>query len=169
MKKFILLFSLIGLFVSCEETTKHVCEVPSNGFTSTEGEQVTMGSQESVDVFLKFDKAWQERDYETIKSLVSEDAELTSEKGEVLVGAQAFADYIEKDYQESVVKNGQEWGWTINYAFAVKPTNSERGEYVNARFTGSSGVYEEWYQIKDGKLISWHQTKRSLTQTPSAE
>ena len=90
-------------------------------------------------------------------------------KGEVLVGAQAFADYIEKDYQESVVKNGQEWGWTINYAFAVKPTNSERGEYVNARFTGSSGVYEEWYQIKDGKLISWHQTKRSLTQTPTAE
>ena len=33
----------------------------------------------------------------------------------------------------------------------------------------SSGVYEEWYQIKDGKLISWHQTKRSLTQTPTAE
>ena len=57
------------------------------------------------------------------------------------------------------VKNGV---GRINYAFAVKPTNSDRGEYVNARFTGSSGVYEEWYQIADGKLISWHQTKRTL-------
>tara|TARA_B100000767_G_scaffold214394_1_gene201856 strand:+ start:152 stop:301 length:150 start_codon:yes stop_codon:yes gene_type:complete len=43
----------------------------------------------------------------------------------------------EKDYQETIVEGGQEWGWTINYAFAVKPTNSERGEFVNARFTGN--------------------------------
>ncbi|MDA0986432.1 MAG: hypothetical protein O3A55_02325, partial [Bacteroidetes bacterium] len=85
-----------------------------------------------------------------------------NEKGEVFVGPQAFADYIEKDYQETLAKK-QEWGWTINYAFATKPTNADRGEYVNARFTGPSGVFEEWYQIADGKLISWHQTKRALS------
>ncbi|MDB3901218.1 nuclear transport factor 2 family protein [Flavobacteriaceae bacterium] len=161
MKK-LLLLSLITLFISCADQNQE-CETISNGFTSTEGEQVTMGSQETVDVFLKIDKAWNERDYDAIRSLVSEDAELVNEKGEVLIGAQAFADYIEKDYQETVVQNGQEWGWTINYAFAVKPTNSDRGEYVNARFTGNSGVYEEWYQIADGKLVSWTQTKRILT------
>ena len=160
MKK-ILLLSVLGLFISCANQNQE-CETLSNGFTSQEGEQVTMGSQETVDIFLKIDKAWKERDYDAIKSLVSEDAQLMNEKGETLIGAQAFADYIEKDYQETVVQNGQEWGWTINYAFAVKPTNSERGEYVNARFTGSSGVYEEWYQIADGKIISWHQTKRTL-------
>jgi len=32
---------------------------------------------------------------------------------------------------------------------------------VNARFTGSSGIFEEWYQIKDGKLVSWTQSKRA--------
>ena len=161
MKKVLLVLSFTGLFISCANQNPE-CETIANGFTSTEEEKVTMGSQESVDIFLKIDKAWNERDYDAIKLLVSDDAQLVTEKGEVLIGAEAFADYIEKDYQESL-NEGQEWGWTINYAFAVKPTNSDRGEYVNARFTGSSGVYEEWYQIADGKLISWHQTKRTLS------
>ena len=160
MKK-ILLLSVLGLFISCANQNQE-CETPSNGFIEGTGQSVTLGSEATLDVFKAIDKAWNDRDYDAIRSLVSEDAQLMNEKGEILVGAQAFADYIEKDYQETVVQNGQEWGWTINYAFAVKPTNSERGEYVNARFTGSSGVYEEWYQIADGKLISWHQTKRTL-------
>jgi len=36
------------LTFSCNNVEQN-CEVVSNGFTSTEGEQVTMGSQESVD------------------------------------------------------------------------------------------------------------------------
>ena len=97
MKK-ILLLSVLGLFISCANQNQE-CETVSNGFTSTEGEQVTMGSQETVDIFLKIDKAWNDRDYDAIRSLVSEDAQLMNEKGEILVGAQAFADYIEKDYK----------------------------------------------------------------------
>ena len=62
----------------------------------------------------------------------------------------------------------EEWGWTTNFAFAVKPTASDdpeqtntNGEWVNARFTGSDGaVYEEWYQIADSKLIWWSSAKR---------
>ena len=48
MKNYILLFSLVLLTFSCNNAD-HKCEVVSNGFTSTEGEKVTMGSQESVD------------------------------------------------------------------------------------------------------------------------
>ena len=163
MKKLLLLLSVLALFISCANQNQKY-ETISNGFTSTEGEQVTMGSQESVDIFLKIDKAWMERDYDAIKSLVSEDAQFVNADGESFIGGQAFADYIEKDYQETVVQNGQDWGWTINYAFAVKPTNADRGEYVNARFTGNY-IAEEWYQIKDGKLVSWHQTRRTPTPT----
>jgi hypothetical protein len=161
MKKLLLLFIVSASLIACTNQ-KQEGETVSNGFTTRKGEQVTIGSQESVDIFLKIDKAWKERDYDAIKSLVSKDAEFVNEKGEVFVGPQAFADYIEKDYQESLAKK-QEWEWTINYAFAVKPTNSKRGEYVNARFTGTSGVFEEWYQIADGKLVSWTQAKRALT------
>lgn len=161
MKKVLICFLVSASLIACTNQ-KQESVIVSNGFTEIKGEQVTMGSQESVDIFLKIDKAWKERDYDAIKSLVSKDAEFVNEKGEVFVGPQALADNIEKNYQESLV-NGQEWGWTINYAFCTKPTNADRGEYVNARFTGSSGVFEEWFQIADGKLISWTQAKRALT------
>ena len=65
MKK-ILLLSVLGLFISCANQNQE-CETVSNGFTSTEGEQVTMGSQETVDIFLKIDKAWNDRDYDAIR------------------------------------------------------------------------------------------------------
>ena len=166
MKNYLLLLTFVLLTFSCNNVEQN-CEVVSNGFTSTDGEQVTMGSQESVDLVMTIDRAWKLRDYEMIKSLVSEDAELSLEDGRVLTGAGAFVDMIEADYQKSVVEEGGEWEWTMNYAFAVKPTSDKWGEYVNARFTGSSGVFEEWYQIKDGKLVSWTQAKRSLA--PAAE
>ena len=161
MKNYLLLFSIMLLTFSCNNVEQN-CEVVSNGFTSTEGEQVTMGSQASVDFVMTIDRAWKKRDYDMIKSMVSDDAELSLEDGRVLTGADAFVEMIEADYQKSVVEEGGPWEWTMNYAFAVKPTSDKWGEYVNARFTGSNGVFEEWYQIKDGKLVSWTQAKRSL-------
>ena len=70
MKNYLLLFSLVLLTFSCNNVEQN-CEIVSNGFTSTEGEQVTMGSQESVDLVMTIDRAWKKRDYEMIKSLVS--------------------------------------------------------------------------------------------------
>ena len=70
MKNYILLFSLVLLTFSCNNAD-HTCEVVSNGFTSNEGEKVTMGSQESVDFVMSIDKAWKMRDYDTLKSLIS--------------------------------------------------------------------------------------------------
>ena len=67
MKK-ILLLSLIGLFISCGNQN---CETPSNGFIDGTGQSVTLGSEATVDVFKSIDKAWVERDYETLKSLIS--------------------------------------------------------------------------------------------------
>ena len=69
--------------------------------------------------------------------------------------------------KESLEKE-EEWGWTTNFAFSVKPSASDdpkqtntNGEWVNARFTGADGaVYEEWYQIDDNKLIWWSSAKR---------
>ena len=69
MKNYLLLLSLVLLTFSCNNVEQN-CEVVSNGFTSTEGEQVTMGSQESVDIVMTIDRAWKKRDYEMIKSLV---------------------------------------------------------------------------------------------------
>ena len=78
---------------------------------------------------------------------------------------QDFVDKIEADYQESREKE-VEWGWKIDYAFAAYPKGSndpkatnQEGQWVNAQFTGNDGTYIEWYQIVEGKLKMWYQTK----------
>ena len=56
------------------------------------------------------------------------------------------------------------------YAFSIKPSKPEgtdygnnRGEWVNAGFDGSDGTYNEWYQVENGKIIAWSQTKGDIS------
>ena len=161
MKNYILLFSLIGLFISCADN----CEVATNGFGPYEGQTVFMGSDSSVDVVKEIDAAWVKRDYDALKKLISDGGNFTFSDGSVVTSGEEFAAKVEEDYQKSL-EDGQEWGWNIDYAFSVKPRGSEDpaatnqdGEWVNAQFTGQDGVYIEWYQIVDGKLASWFSAK----------
>ena len=165
MKK-LLLLSLITLFISCADQDKE-CETPSNGFIEGTGQSVTLGSEATVDVFKAIDKAWAERNYESLKTLISDEGNYTHDDNSVSTNAEEFIAHIEAGYQDSLEKD-EEWGWVTNFAFSVKPTKSEDGEYANengewvcARFTGANGdVYEEWYQIVDGKLAMWSSAKR---------
>tara|TARA_B110000093_G_C12807478_1_gene341431 strand:- start:126 stop:632 length:507 start_codon:yes stop_codon:yes gene_type:complete len=165
MKK-LLLLSLITLFISCADQDKE-CETPSNGFIEGTGQSVTLGSEATVDVFKAIDKAWAERDYESLKTLISDEGNYTHDDNSVSTNAEEFIAHIEAGYQDSLEKD-EEWGWVTNFAFSVKPTKSvdgdyanENGEWVCARFTGANGdVYEEWYQIVDGKLAMWSSAKR---------
>jgi len=165
MKK-LLLLSLIGLFISCASQNQE-CETPSNGFIEGTGQSVTLGSEASIDVFKAIDKAWTERDYETLKTLISNDGNFTHDDNTVSTNAEEFIAHIEAGYQTSL-ESGEEWGWVTNFAFSVKPTKSEDGDYANengewvcAIYTGSNGdVYEEWYQIVDGQLAMWSSAKR---------
>ncbi|MFL2666398.1 MAG: hypothetical protein ACJ0NM_03340 [Flavobacteriaceae bacterium] len=161
MKNYILLFSLIGLFISCADN----CQVETNGFGPYEGQTVFMGSDLSVDVVKEIDAAWVKRDYDALKALISDGGNFTFSDGSVVTTGEEFAAKVEEDYQKSL-EDGQEWGWNIDYAFSVKPRGSEDsaatnqdGEWVNAQFTGQDGVYIEWYQIVDGKLVSWFSAK----------
>ena len=165
MKK-LLLLSLITLFISCANQDQE-CETPSNGFIEGTGQSVTLGSEATVDVFKAIDKAWAERDYESLKTLISNEGNYTHDDNSVSTNGEEFIAHIEAGYQDSLEKD-EEWGWVTNFAFSVKPTKSvdgdyanENGEWVCARFTGANGdVYEEWYQIVDGKLAMWSSAKR---------
>ena len=138
----------------------------SNGFGPLEGQKIMLGSQKSVDIFNKIDKAWLERDYQTLESLVSEKLIWKSAQGPSGVDAKSFIEWTKKDYQ-NLKAAGEEWAWKTVYAFAVKLTSSidpkpknEYGDWVNARFDGSDGtMYIDWYQIDQGKLINWYNAK----------
>ena len=168
MKNFILLFSLIGLFVSCAEND-HTCEVQTNGFITGSDQTIMMGSQATVEVFKKFDAAWAERDYETLKAHIGSGS-FIHDDGTISTNGEEFVAKIDSSYQSSL-ETGEDWGWTTNFAYSVKPSASDdpentntQGEWINARFTGADkAVYEEWYQFVDGKLINWSSAKRELT------
>ncbi|MDA1019082.1 MAG: hypothetical protein O2790_02615 [Bacteroidetes bacterium] len=166
MKKIVLLFSLFGLLVSCADTKP--CDVPTNGFITGTGQTVMMGSEATIDVFKKIDKAWLDRDYETLKAHISDDGIYRHSDGNISNNSEEFIAIIEKDYQDRL-ENGGNWGWTTSFAFSVKPSASDdpevtntNGEWVCARFTSETAVYDEWYQIIDGKLVDWTSSKREL-------
>ena len=167
MKNYLLLLTLVLLTFSCNNAEQN-CEVVSNGFAPFEGQTVMMASQSSVDAFKVIDKAWADRDYEALKSLIADDSMLEFEDGSVATNGEEFVAKIEAEYQSTLTNEDTTWGdWTNTYAFAIKPSKPEgsdysnnRGEWVNAGFQGSDGFYMEWYQIEDGKLIAWSQAKR---------
>ena len=106
MKNYILLFSLIGLFISCADNN-HVCDVPTNGFIDGSDQTIMMGSQETVEVFKKIDAAWAARDYETLKTLISNDGNFTHDDNTISTNAEEFIAHIEAGYQTSL-ESGEE-------------------------------------------------------------
>ena len=125
----------------------------SNGFGPAEGQSIALGSQVTVDIFNRVDKAWAERDYETIKSYVAEDASMRFDDGTQVVGPKAFVKKIEKQYKE--IEKTYGWGWETISAFSIKgvgakdpSVRNQIGEWVNAQFRGKDGsITMEWYHI----------------------
>ena len=158
MKK-ILIIIFSTLLISCAETEEN-----SSGYIFDD-QKVMIGSDKTVDIFKQIDQAWLERDYESIRGLVAEDAVLVFASGETGTGPEDLISLIENEYQQSI-ENDENWGWD-SYAFSVKvsPTEAnrgnERGEWVLAEFWNEESNVIEWYQIHENKLISWNQFRRS--------
>ena len=169
MKNFIYILSGLFLLTSCMSNVDDNSTEKSNGFVMDTGQTIMLGSDASVEVVKTIDNAWRSRDYETLKSLVADDAKLFHDDGRVSTGGDEFVAAIESDYNEMVAE-GKEWDWVMNFAFAVKVSESENedlgnddGEWVSARFTTANDeVFEEWYYIIDGKLSWWGSAKRGL-------
>ena len=162
MRKLLLAIPVL-LTVGCAQKEK--APKASNGFGPYEGQTVYLGDNATVEVFKAIDAAWADRDYTTMKTMIQDGGMFVFEDGYTASTAQEFVDKIEAEYQESLEKK-EEWGWKTDYAFAAYPKGSvdpkatnQEGEWVNAQFTGNDGTYIEWYQIVDGKLKMWYQTK----------
>ena len=57
------LYFILILFLSMTVTVAQ--KKNSNGFGPFEGQKIILGSQKTVDIFNKIDKAWLERDFQT--------------------------------------------------------------------------------------------------------
>ena len=161
MKKFlIIIFST--LLLSCSNTVEN--SKKSSGYIFDD-QKVMIGSDETVEIFKQIDKAWLERDYNAIRELVAEDARLVFANGDIGQGPEDLIQVIDKEYQQSI-ENNESWVWD-SYAFSVKVTpteanrGNETGEWVLAEFWTEESNIIEWYQISEGKLISWNQFRRN--------
>jgi|TARA_B110000459_G_C16330755_1_gene367821 hypothetical protein len=56
-----------------------------------------MGSQETVEIFMKIDEACTNRDFKTLKSFVADDAKMRFDDGTKVVGPVDFIEKIKKD------------------------------------------------------------------------
>ena len=137
----------------------------SNGFGPGEGQTIALGSQKTVDIFMKFDKAWAERDYETIKSYIIADAKMKFADGTTVIGPDEFVKQMQKEYEKAISSSGSGWGWDTISAVSLKviggkdpSIKNQRGEWVNAQFIGNDkSITMEWYQIYEGKIVYWYQ------------
>ena len=63
MRNIICLFAVIAIMMSCSQPVE---VVEANGF-SPRGNEIKMGSQESVNLMIEFDKFWKAKDYDSMK------------------------------------------------------------------------------------------------------
>ena len=126
---FLILISLI--FASCANNQSN-CKGSAVGFAPFEGQQVMLGSQETVDVFNQIDAAWAAKDWELLASFVADEASLIFENGKTASNGEEFVAIIKDSYEESV-EEGEELAWTTTYAYAVKPTKPEGSDFSNNR------------------------------------
>ena len=162
MRKLLIAIPIL-LMVGCAKQQKPA--ESTNGFGPYDGQSVYLGDQSSIEAFKALDVAWAARDYPTMKSMIEDGGSFIFEDGFTATTGQEFVDKVEAEYQESLEKE-EAWGWRTDYAFSVYPKGSndpkatnQEGQWVNAQFTGNDGTYIEWYQIVDGKLKMWYQTK----------
>ncbi len=143
------------------------CETESNGFTRL-GQTISMGNQSSVDVVVEMDKAWMSADFDKLASFISDSAKITMSDGQKASNAEEFISIVKKEYDQVMEIDSTKWSWVMDYAFSVKVSKMDsvnapntRGEYVNAGFTSiDSTLYNEWYQIENGKVIYMSSYKR---------
>lgn len=136
------------------------CDAPTVGYNTYEwgkDYKFSLGSEESIETALAFDKAWGDRDFELMKELSSDSIKFY------------FGDGIERDFEfvENAAKNRDSIrasrGATVEseikhaYSLVINPNNGWEG--VNAHivytYNDTLGNFNEWRQferfsVKDG-------------------
>ena len=123
-----------------------------------------IGTQEAVDVAKNMDSAWKARDWETMRTFISDTAKITASNGYTFASTD---DFIEnrKRLDSVMASDGATFDWKFTNLFSVDLNPSTGGEHVHAAFSVSTktdsttvnrDVIERYYII-DGKVVTWHQ------------
>ena len=166
--KYLLSISMICLFiVSCNSPERSV------GMSSWEGVEDMkwhIGTQSAVDIAKAMDAAWQARNYEEMRTYISDTASITPSGGNTWSSVDDFIDRWK--YNDSVWdSNGSKLTWTFTNLFSVDLDPSTGGEHVHAVllgvFTTQDGNVDNFrvmnrYYIIDGKIVMWNSYSQEI-------
>ena len=154
------------LFISaCSTTPKS-----GSGFVNQTEDQFYLGSDKAVELFKAFDKAWANKNYDLLKTMISAQASFEFEDGKRANGPDEFIKLIKEESEKQEVLGNSDT-WTTEYAFSVDLNLIKEGEWVNAGFTQAlevpqddviKKVYNEWYYFENNQLELWYQTMRKI-------
>ena len=138
------------------------CEAPTVGYNTYERAKdykFSLGSEESIEIAMSFDKAWNDRDFETMTQLASDSIKFYFGNG-----VQRDFDYVKNSAmtQDSVrAANGSSVDADLKhvYSLVLNPNNGweQVKSHVVYTFTDSLGNVNRWRQferfaVKDGKV-----------------
>ena len=144
------------IFMSCQTTTK---TVGYNTYEWAKDYKFSLGSDESIDIAMKFDKAWNDRDFETMTGLASD-----SIKFFFFNGIKRDFDFVKNAAatQDSIRDaNGSSVEAEIKHVYSLVLNPNSGREHVRSHIvytsTDSLGNINKWRQferfaVKDGKV-----------------
>ena len=173
--KYLLSLSIICLFiVSCNSPERSV------GMSSWEGVEDMkwhIGTQSAVDVAKAMDAAWQARNYEEMRTYISDTASLTASNGYTFESVDAFIE-SRKSNDSVMDANGDTFEWSFTNLFSVDLDPSTGGEHVHADYYGTytqvrdNGKADNFrvmnrYYIMDGKIVMWNSYYQEIIEETS--
>ncbi len=121
-----------------------------------------IGTQDAVDVAKNMNSAWRSRDYETMRTHLSDTAQLTATNGYTFTSVNEFIESRKRN-DSAMNARGATFDWSTTNIFSVDLDPSTGGEHVHADYYGMyilDGQEDNFsvlnrYYIIDGKIATF--------------
>ena len=128
-----------------------------------------IGTQDAVDVAKNMDSAWRAKDYETMRTFISDTATITTTNGFTFDSPDEFIESRKR--QDSVItSNGATFDWKFTNLFSVDLDPTTGGEHVHVDYYGmytKDGKEDNFrvmnrYYVIDGKIVVWNSYSQEI-------
>ena len=128
-----------------------------------------IGTQDAVDVAKNMDSAWKAKDYETMRTFISDTATITATNGFTFDSPDEFIE-SRKRRDSVITSNGATFDWKFTNLFSVDLDPTTGGEHVHADYYGmytKDGKEDNFrvmnrYYVIDGKIVVWNSYSQEI-------
>tara|TARA_B100000401_G_C52568804_1_gene606903 strand:+ start:126 stop:656 length:531 start_codon:yes stop_codon:yes gene_type:complete len=174
MKFFKTKLYLIAIFATILSCVNEERSVGMSSWEGVEDMKWHIGTQGAVDLAKAMDEAWKARNYDQMRTYISDTASITSSNGYNWESVDAFIDRWK--YNDSVWdSNGTTFKWSFTNLFSVDLDPSTGGEHVHADYFGTftkDGNVDNFrvmnrYYIIEGKIVMWNSYSQEIVDEES--